>query len=188
MNDQRSNGLLLFLFGYSKPKLWSSEELWGTNRRLGFGPDFLSPQKQAIPPKVHWIGLWCALFGVERWWRGGGCLGIWSSFLESLKLNKHPLKQSDNFNLFLFCLALSRAPPRHCLLKVPMALFPVPFLFLYIPARCVFGPLPSHSWWWAFCFFWRRTSKGKRLICAFPPLCGSCHKKPELSAAGSQQR
>lgn len=96
----------------------------------------------------------------------GGCLGIWSSFLESLKLNKHPLKSSDNFNLSLsLCLTLSCAPPRHCLLgysyKVPMALFPVPFLFLYIPARCVFGPLPSRSWWWAFCFFLKENFKGE---------------------------
>lgn len=93
---------------------------------------------------------------LELWGGEGGCLGIWSSFLESLKLNKHPLKLSDNFNLSL-CFTLSCASPRHCLLgysnKVPMVLFPVPFLFLYIPARCVFGPLPSRSWWWAFCFF-----------------------------------
>ncbi len=171
--DFECHCLLLFLIGYSKPKLWSSEEpKW----RLGFGPDFLSPQKQAI----HWIGLWCALFGVERWWRGG-CLGIWSSFLESLKLNKH---QSDNFNLFL---ALSRAPPRHCLLKVPMALFPVPFLFLYIPARCVFGPLPSHSWWWAFCFFEGELQRETANL-RFSSTVWIVHKKPELSAAGSQQR
>ncbi len=165
-------------------------EFWGTLRNqetFGFWTRLFKSSKASHTTQstLDW-----SLMRIVWSWEvvKGGCLGIWSSFLESLKLNKHPLKQSDNFNLFLFCLALSRAPPRHCLLKVPMALFPVPFLFLYIPARCVFGPLPSHSWWWAFCFFWRRTSKGKRLICAFPPLCGSCHKKPELSAAGSQQR
>lgn len=42
-----------------------------------------------------------------------------------------------------------------------MVLFPVPFLFLYIPARCVFGPLPSPSCWWAFCFFLKEHFKGE---------------------------